>query len=174
MSDPVGGLREMGRVTRPGGVVAACVWDHAGDSGPLSLFWQVVHQLDPDAPGEAGLAGAREGHLVELCRAAGLHGIEDTRLTVTLHYPDFEEWWEPFTLGVGPAGAYVAGLDAARAGRAPRRVRGPAAPGAVRGERVCLGRPCRDLGLCLHASSGGTLGREPRMRGAFGWMSLHC
>ena len=135
MSDPVRGLREMGRVTRPGGVVAACVWDHAGDSGPLSLFWQVVHSLDPDAPGEADLAGAREGHLVELCRAAGLQRVEDTRLTVTLRYPDFDEWWEPFTLGVGPAGAYVAGLDehardAIRAGCAQRLPPAPFEVGA--------------------------------------------
>jgi SAM-dependent methyltransferase len=111
MSDPVAGLREMARVTRPGGVLAACVWDHSGDGGPLSLFWQVVHELDPDAPGEADLAGAREGHLAELCRDAGLHGIEETRLTVTLHHADLDDWWEPFTLGVGPAGSYVTGLD---------------------------------------------------------------
>lgn len=112
MSDPVAGLREMGRVTRPGGVVAACVWDHAGDSGPLSTFWHAVHEGDPQAPGEAGLAGAREGHLAELCRDAGLHDIEPDRLTVVVPYESFDEWWESFTLGVGPAGAYVAGLDA--------------------------------------------------------------
>src|SRR5687768_1021997 len=47
MADPVAGLREMGRVTRPGGVVAACVWDHAGDGGPLSAFWQAVRETDP-------------------------------------------------------------------------------------------------------------------------------
>src|SRR5262252_4185742 len=38
MADPVTGLREMGRVTRRGGVVGACVWDHAGDRGPLTPF----------------------------------------------------------------------------------------------------------------------------------------
>src|SRR5688500_4873461 len=40
MADPVAGIREMARVTREHGVVAACVWDHAGDAGPLSLFWK--------------------------------------------------------------------------------------------------------------------------------------
>ena len=57
MTDPVSGLREMARVTRPGGVVAACVWDHAGDSGPLSLFWDAVHEVDSDEAGEAALPG---------------------------------------------------------------------------------------------------------------------
>src|ERR1700744_3774265 len=66
MSDPVQGLREMGRVTRAGGTVAACVWDHAGDRGPLSAFWTAVRAVDPDATDESGRAGAREGDLARL------------------------------------------------------------------------------------------------------------
>ena len=114
MADPVAGLREMGRVTRPGGVVAACVWDHAGGSGPLSTFWRAVRDLDGKAQDESGLAGVREGHLGELAREAGLSGVEESRLTVEVGYPSFEDWWTPYTLGVGPAGAYVAGLDEPR------------------------------------------------------------
>ena len=72
MTDPVAGLREMARVTRNGGVIAACVWDHAGGKGPLSLFWSVAHDLDPEATTESGLAGAREGHLAQLFLDAGL------------------------------------------------------------------------------------------------------
>ena len=114
MTDPVAGLREMGRVTRPGGVVAACVWDHAGGGGPLSVFWDAVHDLDPAAPGEAELPGTREGHLAELAEAAGLVDVHASVLTVALSFAGVDEWWEPFTLGVGPAGAYVAGLDVER------------------------------------------------------------
>lgn len=123
MAEPVAGLREMARVTRKGGVVAACVWDHAGGRGPLNLFWDVVRDLDPDAEGESQLAGTRQGHLGELFRAAGLHDVEEEPLSVGVRHPSFDEWWEPFTLGVGPAGGYVRGLDATRRARLRERCR---------------------------------------------------
>ena len=114
MADPVAGLTEMARVTRRDGVVAACVWDHAGGQGPLSSFWQAARERDPDVEDESHLAGAREGHLAQLFEAAGLREIEETALAADLEHPSFEEWWEPFTHGVGPAGAYVATLDPER------------------------------------------------------------
>src|SRR4051794_25875396 len=114
MSDPVGGLREMRRVTRRGGVVAACVWDHGGGEGPLSPFWNGVHALDPGAPDESRMPGARGGHLTELLGEAGIEDVEETSLAVSVPHATFDEWWEPFTFGVGPAGAYLAALDAAR------------------------------------------------------------
>lgn len=111
MTDPVSGLREMARVTRSGGVVAACVWDHAGSAGPLATFWRAARDIDPGVRDESELAGAREGHLAELCDAAGLGRIEATTLTVGVRFATFDDWWEPFTLGVGPAGAHVTQLD---------------------------------------------------------------
>jgi SAM-dependent methyltransferase len=114
MADPVAGLREMRRVIREGGVVAACVWDHAGEQTPLAPFWQAVFELDPDAEGESQLAGGRRGHLTELFTEAGLRGVEERALPVRVEHESFEDWWEPFTLGVGPAGSYVAQLDAER------------------------------------------------------------
>jgi SAM-dependent methyltransferase len=123
MTSPVDGLREMARVTREEGVVAACVWDHAGGRGPLSVFWEAAHDLDPDVEDESQLAGAREGSLTELFEAAGLRDVEERALSVELGHPSFEEWWEPFELGVGPAGSYAAGLDPKRQARLRERCR---------------------------------------------------
>jgi SAM-dependent methyltransferase len=114
MKDPVVGLVEMSRVTRQDGVVAACVWDHAGSQGPLRLFWEAARALDPSVDDESTLPGTREGHLAELFEAAGLRQIEATALSVSLEHPTFDAWWEPFTRGVGPAGDFLASLDADR------------------------------------------------------------
>jgi SAM-dependent methyltransferase len=133
MSDPVAGVAEMARVTRRDGVVAACVWDHAGDGGPLSQFWQAARELDPEVDDESRLAGTREGQLAALFEAAGLRDIEATVLSVRVEHPSFEEWWEPFTGGVGPAGSYVASLDEERRAELRERCRAllPAAPFAL-------------------------------------------
>ncbi len=130
MADPVAGIREMGRVTRSGGVVAACVWDFAGGHGPLSVLWKAAQQLDPAVVGEAELAGARRGHLAELFGEAGMNHIEETTLSIRTEHRSFEEWWEPYTLGVGPAGTYVAGLDASHRAELRERCRSalPKAP----------------------------------------------
>lgn len=110
MEDPLAGLREMVRVTRAGGVVVACVWDYAGGRGPLGPFWEAARALDPDAVDESDLAGAHQGHLVELFRKAGLREMHETGLSVSRDFTGFDAWWVPFTQGVGPAGAYVGRL----------------------------------------------------------------
>jgi hypothetical protein len=101
----------MARVTRAGGVVAACGWDLAGNTSPLTPFWDGVHDVRPDAPDESGFAGAGEGQLPAIFTAAGLDDVRETTLPVVVEHQSFEEWWEPYTLGVGPAGAFVAQLE---------------------------------------------------------------
>ena len=112
MSDAVAGLTEIARVTRDGGVIAACVWDLArGGQGPLGVFWETARELDPEIQDEADLAGTREGHLAELFLAADIREVEQAALEVRVEHATFDDWWEPYTLGVGPAGSYAAGLD---------------------------------------------------------------
>jgi SAM-dependent methyltransferase len=123
MADAIAGLAEMARVTRPGGTVAACVWDLAGGRAPISPFWQAAREFDPNVEDESNLAGAREGHLAELFGAAGLHDVEEAELTATVEYDTFEEWWHPYTLGVGPAGAHVRSLSDAELAQLRERCR---------------------------------------------------
>jgi len=106
MADPVRGIAEMARVTGDGGVVAASVWDMVGGQAPISPFWRAARELDPGVEGEARRAGAGEGQLRELFAQTGLTGIEEAALPVHVEHATFDEWWEPFTLGVGPAGEY--------------------------------------------------------------------
>jgi SAM-dependent methyltransferase len=130
MADPVAGLTEMTRVVRRDGVVAACVWDHAGERGPLSLFWHAAREIDPGAEDESNLAGVREGQLAALFKTAGLRQIESSVLDASLEHETFDAWWEPFTGGVGPAGSFVARLDPDRQAALRERCRAllPPAP----------------------------------------------
>jgi SAM-dependent methyltransferase len=130
MAEPIRGISEMARVVRPGGVVAACVWDHAGGQGPLGLFWAVARSLDPEVEDESDLAGAREGHLADLFEQAGLEMVESSVVASDLRLPSFDAWWEPFTGGVGPAGAYVARLSPERQAELRERCRAALPDGA--------------------------------------------
>ncbi len=111
MSDPIAGLAEMARVTRPGGVVAASVWDLAGGRAPISAFWNAARELAAKVDDESGRPGTRAGHLTELFEAAGLREVVETTLQASIEWATFEDWWQPYELGVGPAGAYVRSLD---------------------------------------------------------------
>lgn len=109
MQDPELGVSEMARVTRPGGTVAACMWDIAGGRmNMLRIFWTAVAEADPDAAGEQRRPGTTEGDLVQRFAAAGLGDVRGEVLTARAEYADFDDFWEPFTYGVGPAGAYLA------------------------------------------------------------------
>ena len=103
---------EMLRVTRPGGVVAAAVWDYADGMRMLRTFWDAAIAVHPQlAPrDEAQLPLSRPGELGALWRDRGLADVEECALTTDLGFLSFDDFWQPFSLGQGPAGACVAGL----------------------------------------------------------------
>jgi SAM-dependent methyltransferase len=112
MADADAGVTEMRRVVRPGGTVASCTWDYAGGMTMLRTFWDAALALDPDTPDEARTMRYHDSNdLRELWLRAGLGAVETDALAVEASYRDFDEYWEPFTSGVGPAGAYCLSLD---------------------------------------------------------------
>jgi ubiquinone/menaquinone biosynthesis C-methylase UbiE len=111
MADPDQGLREMARVTRPGGVVAACMWDLAeGGMTMLKTFWSAAKELHPGITGEHARVGVSRGDIAERLRRAGLQDVREGELEARVSYSGFDDFWEPFTFAVGPAGAYLASL----------------------------------------------------------------
>lgn len=111
--DAEAALREMARVTAPGGTVSAYVWDYGGRMEMLRHFWDAAVALDPDA------AASDEGRRFPLCRPdaltevfarASLHDAATTAIDIATEFGDFEDFWQPFLGGQGPAPAYVASL----------------------------------------------------------------
>ena len=108
MADPTAGVTEMIRVTRPGGTVAASVWQHSEGLSPLTPFWDGVRRIDPDAVDEGLQLGASRGQLAEFLGECGVGAVRAEALEVEVGFDTFEDWWTPFLYGVGPAGAYLA------------------------------------------------------------------
>jgi SAM-dependent methyltransferase len=118
LTDAEAGVREMARVTRPGGIVAACVWDYAGEMTLLRAFWDAAREIDPE-----GAAALDEGTTMRWCsepelaglwQAAGLREVRTGRLLARAAYTGFDELWEPLPTGVAPSGAYAKSLDDGR------------------------------------------------------------
>jgi SAM-dependent methyltransferase len=113
MGDPPAGVREMRRVTRPGGTVGVAVWDYAGEMTLLRRFWDAAVALDPSAADRdegASMPFCTPEELDALLSAAGLAGVSAGPVTVGADYDGFDDLWQPLELGVGPAGAYAASL----------------------------------------------------------------
>ena len=111
MADPDRGVREMARVTRPGGAVAVCMWDIAtGGMTMLRIFWEAARDVNPAAVGERRMAGTMEGDIRQRFERAGLEDVVAGALTASADYTGFDDFWEPLTLAVGPAGQYLHSL----------------------------------------------------------------
>jgi ubiquinone/menaquinone biosynthesis C-methylase UbiE len=130
LADAPRGIAEMARVTRPDGVVAACVWDYGAAQDPLRVYWQAAREVDPGLTDESHLPGTSEGHLKQLFEAAGLRSVDQAELWATVEHASFEDWWAPFTFGVGPAGGHFATLSPDRQAALEARCRAalPSAP----------------------------------------------
>jgi ubiquinone/menaquinone biosynthesis C-methylase UbiE len=115
MSDADAGVAEMRRVVHPGGTVASCTWEYSGGMTMLRTFWDAALSLDSETPDEGRTMRYNDPDgLRELWLRAGLEAVETDALVVEASYQDFDDYWEPFTAGVGPAGAYTLSLDADR------------------------------------------------------------
>jgi SAM-dependent methyltransferase len=113
MTDPVAGVREMARVTRPGGTVAAATWDYGGEMTLLRSFWDAAMALNPAAVAkdERNMRFCSPEELGGLWSEAGLAEVETGSTTSSAAYDGFDDLWTPLESGVGPAGAHVVALD---------------------------------------------------------------
>ena len=107
--------REMRRVTRPGGLVAACTWDSGGGGLEyVNTFWDEAVKLDPAAEElrpERTLKNNRRGQLTGVWDAAGLENVEETGIEMAMDFSSFDDYWLPFLGGVGPVAAYIQDLS---------------------------------------------------------------
>lgn len=141
--DPAKALREMRRVTRHSGTIAAAVWDYGDGMEMLREFWSVAVALEPanDKSDERHMPLCRRGELAALWRQAGLRDVVEEPLVIETRFTSFDDYWMPFTLGQGPAGAYVARLSSDQREALRLRLR----------ERLLVGGPDRPIVLRARA-----------------------
>jgi SAM-dependent methyltransferase len=106
-------MKEMIRVTRPNGIIAAGVWDYGDGMQFLRVFWDEVIAQSPaaDAKDERHMPLCRKGELGALWRGHGLLDVEETALTIPTRFTNFADYWSRFLEKQGPAGAYVAAMS---------------------------------------------------------------
>jgi SAM-dependent methyltransferase len=109
ISDPNQALREARRVTKPGGNISAAVWDYGNLMRMLRTFWDAAVALDPAADNrdERHMPLCREGELSQLWEGSGLESVHEEPLDISMTFDSFTDYWAPFLLGQGPAGAYL-------------------------------------------------------------------
>ena len=111
--DPAAALQQMIRVTRPGGVVAAAVWTTATKCrccGRLGRCLTVIRTRRRTTNGIC--RSSTRGALADLWRTHGLRDIDEQPLIIDMAFGSFDDYWQPFLCGQGPAGVYVSSLSA--------------------------------------------------------------
>jgi SAM-dependent methyltransferase len=105
-------LREVRRVTKPGGRISAAVWDYGAGMRMLRVFWDAAVAIDARAGklDERHMPLCRAGELSQLWRQGGLENVHEEPLDITMRFRSFADYWDPFQLGQGPAGTYVRSL----------------------------------------------------------------
>jgi SAM-dependent methyltransferase len=118
-------ITEMRRVTRAQGIVSACVWDYNAGMQMLRFFWDEAIALEPtmEPKDERHMKLSRQGQLGDLWRKAGLINVKEDALTINQAYTSFNDYWEPFTRGAGPGGAFVVSLSDDRRQQLETRMR---------------------------------------------------
>ncbi|REF99852.1 methyltransferase family protein [Asanoa ferruginea] len=137
VSEPGRAVQEMARVTAPGGIVAAYVWDYAEGMEMLRYFWSAAVTVDPAAPDELDRFAAvcRPDRLRALWTGAGLSRVTVDAVATPTAFTSFDDFWTPFLGGQGPAPGFVARLEAADRNRLRDLLRSrlPVAPdGSIR------------------------------------------
>jgi SAM-dependent methyltransferase len=152
--DPAKALDEMVRVTRTGGTIAAAVWDYGKGMEMLRLFWDEAVALDPatDARDERHMPLSRDGELAALWRGHRLQDVSEGTLAIHMRFSSFDDYWSPFVEKQGPAGGYVAALQADEREQLRVRLR----------RRLLGGR--RDGRIVLRACAWAVRGIAPRRR----------
>jgi SAM-dependent methyltransferase len=152
--DPQKALLEVRRVTRPGGRISAAVWDYGAGMRMLRIFWDAAVAVDPEAGklDEAHMPLCRAGELPALWRQCGLEDVREQPIDISMRFDSFADYWNPFLLGQGPAGAYVRRLshDSLQALRNEVKRR--------------LSAPAEDAPLVLPARAWSVFGAVPKRR----------
>lgn len=131
--EPDRAVAEMARATRPGGAVAAYVWDYADGAQFIRRFWDAAVALDDSARelhGGVRFPLCHPEPLRRLFSAAGLSGVEVRAIEIETEFRDFDDYWTPFTGGQGPAPAYAMSLPAERRDALRERLRAVLVPEA--------------------------------------------
>ncbi len=111
---PNKGLAEMKRVTKPGGRIAAYVWDYAGEMQMMRHFWNAAIELDPAALElDEGVRFeiCKPEPLAELFREVDLENVKVRAIEVPTVFRDFDDYWSPFLGAQGPAPGYAMSLS---------------------------------------------------------------